>query len=97
MATRKDFNNYFVQQVKLNGTNQIKVQFPAAPSRLDITTSSDSIEFAIGLENEQRVQFISMAANSFYSIDIEAKYLIVKGTSSAAASTVQVVGWYEVI
>ena len=92
----KNFDNYFVQRVTLSGMTTIKVQLPAVPSRIDITTADDAIEFAIVLKNSQRVQYIKMNANSFYSIDIQADYLLVRGQAAAAASEVQIVGFYEV-
>ena len=92
----KNFNNYFVQRVTLSGTTAIKVQLPAVPSRIDITSGSDAIEFAIVLKNSQRVQYIKMNANSFYSIDIQADQVYIRGQAAAAASEVQIVGFYEV-
>ena len=93
----KNFNNYFVQRVTLSGITAIKVQLPAVPSRVDIMCGADAIEFAIVLKNSQRVQYIKMNANSFYSIDIQADYLLIKGQASGASSEVQVVGFYEVM
>ena len=84
---------YYVQQVTLNGTEEKEVRFSSPVQRIDITTSDDDIEFELILKNLMREPFIKLGAKSFYSLDARADLVRIKGTSAAAASTVQIVGW----
>ena len=84
---------YYVTNVTLEGTKEKQVRFSSPVQRVDITTDADDILFEPILKNLMREPFIKMGANSFYSIDVQADLIKIKGADSAAASVVQIVGW----
>ena len=84
---------YYVTNVTLSGTAEKQVRFASPVQRIDITTSDDDIQFEPILKNLMREPFIKVGANSFYSLDVQADLIKIKGTAASAASAVQVVGW----
>lgn len=94
MPITEGYNYYYVTSIILMGTAEITLQFPASTERIDITTGADAIAFELILKNVMREPFIKMGANSFYSIDVKADLIKIKGQLATAATEVQVVGWY---